>query len=166
MEMIMAYKNVVMEDNYPNPLSRESFEKAEHLIGVEFPYPLYDLIKDYDKGAPKDNAIKLIMPGGRYDVNGLGAFLSFDDTDSNYIVGAYLYKPEHQPQDERFVPFGVTGNGDYFYFFYENGKDDPQPKVYYWAHSYSEIDGGLVFLANSFEEFLDMLKPDGYYPGG
>jgi hypothetical protein len=78
----------------------------------------------------------------------------------------YLYKPEHQPQDERFVPFGETGNGDKFFFFYENGKDDPQPKVYYWAHEYSDIDGGLVFLANSFEEFLDMLKPDGYYTGG
>ncbi|WP_350332613.1 SMI1/KNR4 family protein [Candidatus Bodocaedibacter vickermanii] len=79
------------------------------------------------------------------------------------MAGAYLYKPEHQPQDERFVPFGTTGNGDKFFFFYENGKDDPQPKVYYWAHEYSDIEGGLVFLANSFEEFLDMLKPDGYY---
>ena len=154
-----------MEDNYPNPISKEAFEKAEQLIGVKLPYPLYGLIKDYDRGSPKDNSIYLMMLGGdRDDVNGLSAFLSFDDTESSYISGAYLYKPEHQPQDERLVPLGETGNGDKFFFFYENGKNDPQPNVYYWAHEYSDIDGGLVFLANSFEEFLDMLKPDGYYP--
>jgi len=163
----MRYKNVVMEDNYPDPINKEAFEKAEQIIGVKLPYPLYELIKDYDCGAPTDNEIKLLMPGGkRYDVNGLGAFLSFNERSSSYIINDYLYKPEHQPQDDRYVAFGETGNGDKIFFFYENGKDDPQPKVYYWAHSYSEIDGGLIFLANSFEEFLDMLKPDGYYTGG
>ena len=130
----MRYKNVVMEDNYPDPITKEAFENAEQLIGVKFPYPFYELIKDYDGGAPLDDEIKLIMPGGRYDVNGLGAFLSFNSRNSSFIANAYLlYKPEHQPQDERFVPFGKTGNGDKFFFFYENGKDDPQPKVYYWA---------------------------------
>jgi hypothetical protein len=149
---------------YPDPVNREVFENAQELIGVKLPDLLYELIKDYDEGHPKDNRIYLMMPGGgRDDVNALGAFLSFNPRNSNYIVEAYSCKPEHEPQDERFVPFAVTGNGDYFYFYYENGKDDPQPKVYYWAHEYWDIDGGLVFLANSFEEFLDMLKPDGYY---
>ncbi|QOL19879.1 hypothetical protein [Candidatus Bodocaedibacter vickermanii] len=60
----MRYKNVVMEDNYPNPLRKESFEKAEQVIGVKFPYPLYELVKDYDRGSPKDNRINLVMPGG------------------------------------------------------------------------------------------------------
>lgn len=159
----MSYKNIHMVRSFES-ISKSSFEKAEQVIGVKFPHLLYELIKNNNEGRPNDNEIKLLMPGGEHiDVNGLGAFLSFDETDSSYIVGAYLYKPDHEPQDERFVPFGETGNGDYFYFFYENGKDDPQPKVYYWAHEYSDIDGGLVFLANSFEEFLDMLKPDGYY---
>jgi hypothetical protein len=159
----MSYKNIEM-DGYPDPVSKDAFEKAEKLVGVKFPYPLYDLIKDYDEGHPKDNRIYLMMPGGeRDDVNALGAFLSFNPRNYGYIAHRYLSKPEHQPQDERFVAFGETGNGDKFFFFYENGKDDPQPKVYYWAHEYSDIDGGLVFLANSFEEFLDLLKPDGYY---
>jgi hypothetical protein len=159
----MSCKNIVMERRFRS-IPEGSFEKAEQVIEVKFPYPLYELVKNNNEGCPKDNEIYLTMPGGgREDVNGLDAFLSFDEADSSYIAGAYLYKPEHQPQDERFVPFGTTGNGDKFFFFYENGKDDPQSKVYYWAHEYSDIDGGLVFLANSFEEFLDMLKPDGYY---
>jgi hypothetical protein len=159
----MSFKHIVM-DGYPDPVSKEAFEKAEQLIGVKFPNPFYELVKDYDEGAPKDNEIKLTMPGGeREDVNGLGGFLSFNPRYSSNIVAAYLYKPEHEPQDERFVPFTQTGNGDKFLFFYENGKDDPEPKVYYWAHEYWDVDGGLVFLANSFVEFLDMLKPDGYY---
>jgi hypothetical protein len=162
----MTYKNIEM-DGYPNPISKESFEKAEKVIGVKFPYPFFELVKDYDAGYPNNSELQLKMPGEtRIRTVALGAFLSFNPKSSVNIKNSYLYKPEHEPQDERFVPFGVTGNGDYFYFFYENGKDDPQPKVYYWAHEYSDIEGGLVFLANSFEEFLDMLKPDGYYTGG
>lgn len=74
----MTYKNIVMEDNYPNPISKESFQKAEQLIGLKLPYPLYELVKEYDRGCPKDNSIYLMMPGGlRNEVNGLHAFLSF-----------------------------------------------------------------------------------------
>jgi hypothetical protein len=61
------------------------------------------------------------------------------------------------------VPFAQTGACDKFFFFYKNIKDAPQPKVYYWAHEYCDFDSGLVFLANSFEEFLVMLKPREYY---
>ena len=144
-----------------------SYEKAEMIIGVKFPFLLYDLIKNNDEGRPENCSIKLIFPGEtEYSSNGLHAFLSFYPRNTTNIVAAYLYKPDHFPQDERFVSFGRTGDGDKFFFFYENGKNDPQPKVYYWAHEYCDIDGGLVFLANSFEEFLDMLKPDGYYSGG
>lgn len=159
----MSYKNIVM-DGYPDPVSIEVFNKVEALIGIKFPYPLYELVKDYNRGCPKDNELKLLAPDGkRFIINGLGGFLSLNPKISENILSSYFHRPDHFPQDERFVPFGMTGNGDYFLFFYENGKDDPQPKVYYWAHEYSDINGGLVFLANSFEEFLDMLKPDGYY---
>jgi len=159
----MSYKNVVMERRFRS-IPEGSFEKAEEMMGIKFPYPFYDLIKGHNEGAPKDSDIKILMPGGkRTTINGLGAFLSFNFRDSENILSSYFNRPEHFPQDERFVPFGLTGNGDYFLFFYEAGKNDPQPKVYYWAHEYSDIDGGLVFLANSFEEFLDMLKPEGYY---
>jgi hypothetical protein len=159
----MSYKNIVMDRRF-HSIPEGSFEKAETIIGIKFPYPLYELIKNNDEGCPKDHSIKLIFPGEtEYGMNGLHAFLSFNPRNMSNIVGAYLYKPEHQPQDERFVPFAQTGDGDKFFFFYETGKDDSQPKVYYWAHEYCDIDGGLVFLANSFEEFLDMLKPREYY---
>ncbi|QOL19882.1 SMI1/KNR4 family protein [Candidatus Bodocaedibacter vickermanii] len=161
----MSNKSFVVV-GYPQDITIDQFKKAEELMKVKLPCIFYNLIKEYDRGRPKNNEIKLIMPGQKYyDVNQFGAFLSFNPRTMSYIVSDYLYKPEHQPQDERYVAFGETGNGDKFFFFYENGKDDPQPKVYYWAHEYSDIDGGLVFLANSFEEFLDMLKPDGYYTG-
>jgi SMI1-KNR4 cell-wall len=159
----MSYKNVVMERCFTS-IPEGSFENTEQRIGVKFPYPLYDLIKNNDEGCPKDCELKLLAPDGRrFIINGLDAFLSFNPRYTNNMLAEYFNRPEHFPQDERFVPFGLTGNGDYFLFFYEAGKNDPQPKVYYWAHEYSDIEGGLVFLANSFEEFLDMLKPEGYY---
>lgn len=159
----MSYKEIVM-DGYPDPVTKEAFEKAEQLIGVRFPYPFYELVKDFNRGCPKDCEFQLKMPrDSRIRAAAIGGFLSFNPRNDGNIFEDYFDKAEHHPQDERFVPFAQTGNGDKFLFFYENGRDDPQPKVYYWAHEYWDIDGGLVFLANSFEEFLDMLKPDGYY---
>jgi hypothetical protein len=52
-----------------------SFEKEEQIIGIKFPYPLYDLIKNNDEDYPKDHSIKLILPGETdYGKNGLHAF--------------------------------------------------------------------------------------------
>ncbi len=148
----------------PESVSKETYEKAEKLIGVKFPCIFYNLVKEHNRGRPKNDEIKITMPGGECtDINGLGGFLSFNPRNDGNILSEYFHRPDHFPQDERFVPFAETGNGDSFLFFYENGKDDPEPKVYYWAHEYWDVDGGLVFLANSFVEFLDMLKPDGYY---
>lgn len=159
----MSNKNIVMDRRF-HSIPEGSFEKVETIIGIKFPYPLYELIKNNDEGCPKDSSIKLKFPGEtEYSTNGLHAFLSFNPKNSENIVVYYLDRADHFPQDERFVPFAQTGDGDSFLFFYENGKDDLQPKVYYWAHEYCDIDGGLVFLANSFEEFLEMLKPRNYY---
>lgn len=159
----MSYKDIIMVRSFEK-IPEGSFEKAEQLIGVSFPRPLYELVKNNDTGRPKDDELKILMPGGdRTDINAFGGFLSFNPRCSENMLGEYFNRPDHFPQDERFVPFGLTGNGDYFLFFYKSGKSDPQPQVYYWAHEYSDIDGGLVLLANSFEEFLDLLKPDGYY---
>jgi hypothetical protein len=60
----MSYKNIVMEDNYPDPITKEAFANAQELIGVKLPGLLYELIKDYDEGHPKDNRIYLMVPGG------------------------------------------------------------------------------------------------------
>lgn len=159
----MTYKDVIMERRF-HSIPEGSFERAEELIGIKFPYPLYELIKNNDAGCPRDTEFLITLPGeNRVRIAAIDSFLSFNPRNDGNIFEDYFDKAEHHPQDERFVPFGETGNGDKFLFFYENGKDDPEPKVYYWAHEYWDVDGGLVFLANSFVEFLDMLKPDGYY---
>lgn len=45
-------------------IPKGSFEKAEHVIGVKFPSPLYELVKNNNEGCPKDNEIYLTMPEG------------------------------------------------------------------------------------------------------
>lgn len=151
---------------FPNPekVSVSVFNLIQNKIDKKLPLLLYGLVKDCDRSYPQNSILKITMPGKNYDSQvEFGSFLSFNTKYSENMLELYFNRPDHFPQDERFVPFGLTGNGDYFLFFYENGKQDPEPKVYYWAHEYCDIDGGLVFLANSFVEFLDMLKPDGYY---
>lgn len=78
-------------DGYPDPVSKEVFEKAERLIGIKFPYPLYELIKDYDARYPNDPEFQLKMPGEiRIRSVALGAFLSFNPKSSVNIINSYL----------------------------------------------------------------------------
>jgi hypothetical protein len=64
--------------------------------------------------------------------------------------------------DSRLIPFGETGGGDFICFDYRNNWKTNNPPITYWCHDAQEPNGRTSFIANSFEEFINMLhKPEG-----
>jgi hypothetical protein len=59
--------------------------------------------------------------------------------------------------DSRLIPFGETGGGDFICFDYRNNQKTDNPPITYWCHDAQEPDGRISFIANSFEEFINML---------
>lgn len=58
--------------------------------------------------------------------------------------------------EDGLVPFGDNGGGDMICFDYRKDKTTDNPPVVIWNHDMG-FDHRVVFIANSFEEFIGML---------
>lgn len=76
---------------------------------------------------------------------------STDDPDDPDIYKFYKYF------DSKLIPFGDTGGGDLICFDYRNHEGD-DPPVVLWCHDYYDENWNRIsFVANNFEEFINML---------
>ncbi|MDR1488613.1 MAG: SMI1/KNR4 family protein [Holosporales bacterium] len=58
--------------------------------------------------------------------------------------------------EERLIPFGDTGGGDFICFDYRN-HDGDNPPIILWTHDVYDNSKRISFIANNFEEFINML---------
>ena len=72
-----------------------------------------------------------------------------------YIVGNYNDPAEFFPKN--LVAFGRNGGSDLICFDYRAEPNTDNPPVVYWIFGRNEGED-ISFLANSFEEFLGILK--------
>ena len=57
---------------------------------------------------------------------------------------------------KKLIPFGDDGGGNYMCFDYREHKEN-NPPIIYWNHSVYENSKRISVIANSFEEFINML---------
>jgi hypothetical protein len=58
--------------------------------------------------------------------------------------------------EDGLIPFGDNGGGDLICFDYRKNRDTDNPPIVIWNHDMG-LEHRVVFIANSFEEFVDML---------
>ena len=58
--------------------------------------------------------------------------------------------------EDGLIPFGENGGGDYICFDYRNDKTTDNPPIVIWNHDMG-LKHRVVFIANNFEEFINML---------
>ena len=92
-------------------------------------------------------------------INFIGRFLCWANNNLysyySYLSNVYNDPPEFFPND--LIPFAPDGGGNYICFDYRNCREDPP--IVYWDHGIEENEG-IFHLADSFEEFLSMLKSE------
>lgn len=123
-----------------NSVEISTIEKLEKLLGVEFPESYKKIVLEHNGAC--------IIPG-TFKVSGrVESINNFHDV-----------KKEYQFSDERLpgkiVPFARdAGDNQICFDFTEEGK----VTIVFWDYEIEKIeDGALSFIANSFDEFLDML---------
>ncbi len=155
----MAKKPIVMERS-SNKLDPIAIQEVQKQLGVQFPNLLLECIKNNNGGRPART--DFILQHGKKKESGLAAFLSFDlkDKDVN-IVAYYEDPPEYFP--EGLIAFGSTGGSSMICFDYRNGKDNLNPPIVYWDSGIEE-NQGISYLADNFDDFMDMLyEPEDKY---
>ena len=60
---------------------------------------------------------------------------------------------------EKIIPFGDNGGGDYICFDYRKCNTD-NPPIILWFHDANPTDARVAFVADNFEEFVNMLYED------
>ena len=63
----------------------------------------------------------------------------------------------YQYFSEKLIPFGDTGGGDFICFDYRDNPQTDNPPVVLWCHDANDSEGRISFIANNFEEFINML---------
>jgi hypothetical protein len=58
--------------------------------------------------------------------------------------------------EDGLIPFGDNGGGDLICFDYRKNRDTDNPPIVIWNHDMG-FEHRVVFIANSFEEFINML---------
>ena len=159
----MRKLSIMFDDGKVDMSTIEEFEKD---IGFCLPMNYKKLISEHNGLDPVEECYEFInVYGDKYE--GAIVFISFgNDTikDSMYI-SQRISDPVYYGIPN-LVAFGDFGNGDVICFDY---RDDPKtcnPKVVHVYHDdYTENEDGTFsmtvnFVANSFEEFIDMLYED------
>ena len=137
-------------DNFVN---MQNFEKKYDLILPEY---YKNFIRVRDGGVLKKDLFFYQFRNANWS-NCVGRFLYWDKEISadEYIIDQINDPPEFFPND--LIPFAPDGGGNYICFDYRNCREDPP--IVYWDHGIEENEG-IFHLADSFEEFLSMLKSE------
>ena len=140
----------------------ERVKFIENILGIIFPKAFVDLVRDEDGGDPEENWEEILYKDPESKKNrgtGIGAFLALNHDEFYGIL--YHYENPMEGFPKGLIAFAKCG-GDCFCFDYREGKHLQDPPIVYWIQG-NEPGKDIAFLANNFEDFIGMFKPEGYY---
>lgn len=137
-------------------ISLEVINKIECSIGIKFPDTYIKLIRYHNGGTPLKDSFKYFDQFHLKEMrSGIGVFIILQENDFQSVYSLFKEPPEFFP--DGLVAFAEDGGGDFMCFDYRKGWDLIDPPIVYWSHE-SDIDKSVSFIANNFEEFINMLE--------
>lgn len=136
------------------PLADAILEAAELILGVELPATYRALAQRYPGGYPERANDIEVRHGSSSWKSCVGVLLSLDPRHSDSVYFHLRGQGSEGGLPAGVVPIADDGGGDLVCLDYRASSDEPS--VVYWAHEFGGIEG-LVPLADTFGEFLDLL---------
>lgn len=143
-------------------LSEEIFGSVEKEINYFFSKLYREIVVKHDGMRLYNNIFDFTNVYGEIDERDVN-FLSFDDNEvENILAEQYVSDPQYAGVPH-LVAFAICANGDYVCLDYRDNPTGNDPKVVLMYHDdHIENEDGTTSMvvnhvANSFEEFMDML---------
>lgn len=128
----------------------------ESIIGKVLPLSYIETVSPCDQGAPLRTDFQY------YDIyfedwfySGIGSFLALNESKSLNFLKLYYNPPEFFPKGV--IAFAENGGGDFMCFDYRVDEESRDPQIILWRHG-TDLEKSISFIANNFEEFLNMLE--------
>ncbi len=138
------------------PTDTSLVKKLEHSLGVSFPKKYVEIVSKFPMGHPDKMCFD--MPGRQEAVFSRLLEIPLDNNGGIYSDYNFISR---NLESSRIIPFAEDPFGNFICFDYHDTNSNPS--VVFWDHE-ADSDAGeesLKFVANSFDEFLDMLyEPD------
>ena len=148
------------------PVDISLIKEFENKIGFKFPRSYIEIVSEYDAGRVANHKSAFQFFSNLIDeieIYGLGCFLMFGKPDSggistmNYYWDTRNEDPDY-PFPDNVVPFGLDGGGNLICFDYRDNLKTSEPKIVVWHHEGCHSpETEISYVANNFDEFLDML---------
>ena len=137
------------------PVEAEEIESAEKRLNVKFP-PDYAQVVTLHSGASNPDQCEFeYLDGGRKKIGNFGTLLSVQEAHPDNLFDAIENLGDQLPAG--LLPVVDTGSGDCVCLDY---RKSAMPSVAYFVHERTS-ESAIVPLANTFAEFLNLLKePD------
>jgi hypothetical protein len=164
--MVNKMKNDIKWESKSGKVDIVKVKEFEVNILFKFPKTYINLVSTYDGARVSNHMDSFNFFSnfiGRTDICGIGCFLSFDEEQYlNTSKMKYYWETRNDDPDfpfpEHIVPFAVNGGGEQICFDYRHNISTNEPKIVVWHNE--AIPGSkkeLSYVADSFDEFLDML---------
>lgn len=143
-------------ENCAETLDKKRIIFLERKMGIKFPTSFLNVMRKCNGGVPTASDFEYIDAfKSRKRIECIGSFLSL--TPRKFSDFYYVWQNPSEFFPEGLIAFAETGGGDYICFDYRQGKDNTDPPIVYWNHE-ADVGKDVSFIANSFENFLGMLR--------
>lgn len=149
----MASHDLVWENCHAE-LDDHTISTVEAQLNCTFPDDFKAVVKKRHGGSPEPCNFTYEDPDIGTVETCIAELLSFDIKYEHNIVRIQRDLSDQLP--EGIVPFAADAGGDYICFDCR-GQKAIAPTIVYWSHE-SDPSVSLIFLCNTFSEFLEMLQ--------
>jgi cell wall assembly regulator SMI1 len=142
-------------------VSAEEIKKFEKELNISLPSSYVDFVTKHNGASLNASDFDYTDPnrGGEKNSDGI-AFVRFEEIMHNIELQKRANKQAEGRIEYMFedglVPFGDNGGGDDICFDYRNDRATNNPPIVIWNHDMG-LEHRVVFIANNFEEFVNML---------
>ena len=159
-------ENDIYRDN--GQISDEEFKAVSASLGVKLPHTYSELIKKHNGACLDKNDSFSFFDNKRRFIEDTHYFCFVDFLKIRENMDICLEQSTDDPNNqdrfkfykyfsELLIPFGENGGGDYICFDYRKDPNTDDPPVVFWYHDVAEQEDRTSFIANNFEEFINML---------
>lgn len=157
-KIFLDKKVTISSDN--GAISKKVLHLFEKFYKIKLPSLYITFITEHNGAYIKNDCFYYDDPnsGGKKNTDGI-VFEKFEDIDYHIENIKSGEEPDLDIKyrfEDGLIPFGDNGGGDMICFDYRKNRDTDNPPIVMWNHDIG-LEHRVVFIANSFEEFINML---------
>lgn len=152
----LGKENILVDDGEISEIVVHSFEKLQE---ITLPKNYVNFIIQHDGASLYADVFDYFDTPRQSVTSNSIAFTKFEqiEGDTNDLLEQNEESEDPPYFEKGLIPFGENGGGDFICFDYRQNPKTDNPPIILWSHDVENNSQRISFIANNFEEFINML---------